>query len=94
MTAILLAVLPVLVKFLTSAIKRIPVIDNTNDQSKRNIILRTIALLLSFGGIVGAYMLSGVTPDPAVLGDIVNVLGLTILTALGSFGVHEVAKNR
>lgn len=90
---IILALLPVLVKFLTSGIKRLPVIDNTNSQSKRNVIIRTIAALLSLGGVIGLFMLTGETPDPTQLADVITVLALAFMTALGSFGVHEVAKN-
>jgi hypothetical protein len=93
MSAIFIAILPMLVTALTSIIKRAPVIDNTNSQGKRNLIIRSIAAILSLGGIVGGFMINGVAPDPAVLADILGVLALAFVTFLGSVGFHSIAKS-
>lgn len=78
---------------LISLIKRaVPAISNQEDQSKRNLILRGLAALLSLGGIVGAFMATGITPDPTVISDILITLVLVAMSLLNSLGFHNLLK--
>lgn len=77
---------------IVSGIKRIPVVSNIEGQSKRNLILRGIAAILSLGGVIGAFMATGISPDPAVLSDIVITLVLVGTSLLNSLGFHNLFK--
>ncbi len=55
---------------LISLIKRLPVVSNVEDQGKRNLILRGGATLFALGGVVIAFMQTGISPDPTVVSDI------------------------
>lgn len=77
---------------LISLIKRTPAVTNVEDQSKRNLILRGLAALLSLGGILGAFMATGITPDPTVVSDILITLVLVVMSLLNSLGLHNLFK--
>ena len=77
---------------LVSVIKRTPVVSNVEDQGKRNLILRGLAALLSLGGILGAFISTGITPDPTQVSDILVTLALVFTSFVGSIGTHNILK--
>lgn len=93
MSPIILALLPILVKVLTSAFKYIPVVNNA-ETGTRTTVIRVFAAVLSLAGIVGAFMLNGTAPDPANLSDIVTTLLLAFMTFIGSTGIHDLLNKK
>lgn len=77
---------------LISGIKRLPAVSNVEDQSKRNLILRGLAALLSLAGIVGAFLSTGITPDLTQVSDIIITLILVGMSLLNSLGFHNLLK--
>lgn len=83
---ILLAFAPFVVSGLTSLIKRIPVLANMED-GPFTWIVRFIAALLSFLGVIGIYMTTGTLDEGAL-----QTFALTLLTFIGATGVHFLGK--
>lgn len=77
---------------LISLFKRIPAVDSIENQGTRNLILRGIGAVLALGGVLGAYMVSGITPDLTQVNDILVTLALTFTAFIGSVGTHSLAK--
>jgi hypothetical protein len=94
MQPIIFAILPVLVTGLTSLIKRTPIVSDDASQGTRSLIIRSIAAVLSIGGVWSAFALTGVSPDPTVISNDVAILALGFMTFLGSIGGHEVASKK
>lgn len=94
MSTLIFALVPVLVTGLTTLIKKTPLVSDSASQSTRNVIIRFIAALLSLAGIVGAFMLSGQTPDVSVINNDVTIIALSFMAFLGSVGGHEIAKSK
>lgn len=93
MSPIILALLPIAVKGLTSAFKYLPVV-NRADTGTRAVAIRMCAALLSLGGVVGTFMLTGIAPDPTNVNDILITLVLAFTTFIGSTGIHELFKKK
>lgn len=77
---------------LISLIKRTPAVSNVEDQSKRNLILRGIAAVLSLGGIFGAFIATGIVPDVSQVSDILITIALVVMSLLNSLGFHNLFK--
>lgn len=87
MDAIIVAGLPIAVTVITNLLKAVPVVNNLTDGA-RLAVVRLIAAVFSFLGVIGAYMATGAPIDPMS----VQTLVLAFLTFWGSIGVHEVTK--
>lgn len=88
MTDLLFALIPFVVSGLTSLIKRIPVLTSLSD-GPYTWIVRFIAALLSFLGVLGAYIATG-TLDASAL----TTFALALMTFIGATGVHFLGKKK
>ncbi len=70
---------------LISAIKRIPVVSNVEDQGKRNLILRGLGALFALGGVVIAFTQTGIVPDMSQISDILITLVMVFSAFVGNF---------
>lgn len=88
------AVIAPLTTAIISRVKRLPTVQGVEDQSRRNLLLRGLAALLSFLGIIGAFLSTGILPDPTTVSDILVTLILTFSAFVGSLGVHNLGKKK
>lgn len=89
MTAILYALLPVIVTAFTALLKNIPVIGDMTGGT-RLVVVRFIAALLSFLGVIGAHMTTGTEIDPSA----VQLFVESLMVFLGAVGTHELTKQK
>lgn len=88
MEALIFALVPFIVTPLTSLIKRIPLIDAL-PEGPYKWVLRFIVALLSFGGVIVAYMTTGTVDTNGV-----STFVLALLTFLSSTGIHFLGKKK
>jgi len=86
------AIIAPVVTALLSLIKRAPVVKDVKNEDTRNLMFRGGAAVLSLGGVLGAFMLTGVAPDPKVLSDILVVIAMVFISVIGSIGTHSLTK--
>lgn len=85
MQALIAFALPFIVNWLTSLIKRIPLVANMPSQSWYAWTVRGIAFAISFASIAITYAATG-TVDENGLGELVS----SFLVAMSAIAVHEV----
>ena len=88
MSALIVAVLPFVVNWLVALLKRIPVVDHQGN-GVRVAIIRLIAAVLSFLGVVGAFMTTGTVDTVGI-----ETFVLSLVTFLSATGIHELFKKK
>ena len=85
MENLLLALSPIAVYFLTSGVKKI---QSLSFSPRAKTYIRLVAVVLSFGAVVGNSVVSGQPVDPVSIEMFTNV----VLTFLASTGVYALTK--